>query len=163
MAGGDVRLRDCLFGGAQRRGPCGWRRVGCGVHRRLPGTALQVPSPSPNPPSLTLTRLYICVAVCDRVKSSRHEVYNIVSDVLNNQLQEWQELPQGLGLGVSWNLLWTWAKPRLNMAHLLVCQRVNHFYDSKQLTRKDLLKKNLQRYTDMIGKVTLPQPNPTPT
>ena len=109
------------------------------------------------------SHVYICVAVCDRVKSSRHEVYNIVSDVLNNQLQEWQELPQGLGLGVSWNLLWTWAKPRLNMAHLLVCQRVNHFYDSKQLTRKDLLKKNLQRYTDMIGKVTLPQPNPTPT
>lgn len=41
----------------------------------------------------------------------------------------------------------TWSKPRINMSHLLVWQRVNHFLDSKQLTRKDLLKKNLQRYT----------------
>jgi len=97
--------------------------------------------------------MYVCV--CVRVKSSRQEVYNIVTDVLNNKLSGWGELPSGLGLGVSWNLLWTWSKPRLNMSHLLVCQRVNHFYDSKQLTRKDLLKKNLQRYTDMTGKVRM--------
>ena len=38
------------------------------------------------------------------------------------------------------------------MSHLLVWQKVNHFEDSKQLTRKDLLKKNLQRFTDMSGK-----------
>jgi tubulin polyglutamylase TTLL5 len=88
-----------------------------------------------------------------RVKSPRPEVYNIVTDVLNNLLIGWEELPAGLGLGVSWNLLWTWSKPRLNMAHLLSWQKVNHFQDSKQLTRKDLLKKNLQRFTDMTGKI----------
>ena len=85
-----------------------------------------------------------------RVKSQRPEVYNIVSDAFTT-MREWEELPGGLGLGLSWNLLWTWSKPKINMTHLLVCQRVNHFYDSKQLTRKDLLKKNLQRFTDMTG------------
>jgi hypothetical protein len=41
-----------------------------------------------------------------RVKaSSRPEVYNIVSDVLE-RMNDWEELPQGLGLGNTWNLLW---------------------------------------------------------
>ena len=31
-------------------------------------------------------------------------------------------------------------------SHLLVWQRVNHFKHAKELTRKDLLKKNLARY-----------------
>jgi hypothetical protein len=81
-------------------------------------------------------------------------VYNIVTDVFQSQstLKNWHELPSGLGLGLSWNFLWTWSKPHLNMAHLLIWQRVNHFEDSKQLTRKDLLKKNIQRYTDMSGR-----------
>ena len=35
------------------------------------------------------------------------------------------------------------------MAHLLVWQRVNHFQGSRELTRKDLLKKNIQRYVDL--------------
>lgn len=88
-----------------------------------------------------------------RVKASiRPEVYNIVTDVFNESLPMWNELPSGLGLGLSWNLLWTWSKPRLNMTHLLIWQRVNHFEGSKELTRKDLLKKNIQRYTDMSGK-----------
>ena len=86
-----------------------------------------------------------------RVTSSRSDVLNIVNDVFQN-IPSWEELPSGLGLGVSWNLLWTWSRPRLDMNHLLVFQRVNHFTDSKQLTRKDLLKKNLQRFTDMTGR-----------
>ena len=124
-----------------------------------------------------------------------------------------------LRLGLSWNLLWTWSKPRLNsvcpcvrvsvaflikyflswfstlfyhfktllsllplcpslclslslslsltlthclsyslspysikQTHLLIWQRVNHFEGSKELTRKDLLKRNIKRYTDMSGK-----------
>jgi len=36
------------------------------------------------------------------------------------------------------------------MNHLLIWQRVNHYPDSKQLTRKDLLKKNVERYTNII-------------
>ena len=84
-----------------------------------------------------------------RVKSSRSEVTNIITDVFNTELKEWIQLPHGLGLGLSWNLLWTWSKPHINKAHLLIWQKVNHFDDSKQLTRKDLLKKNIQRFTDM--------------
>lgn len=86
------------------------------------------------------------------MKSGRSEVNNIVTDVFNNSLKEWEELPAGLGLGLSWNILWTWSKPRIKMSHLLVWQRVNHYPDSKELTRKDLLKKNIQRYTNMGGK-----------
>ena len=41
-----------------------------------------------------------------RVKASaRPEVYNIVSDVLE-RMNDWEELPQGLALGNTWNLLW---------------------------------------------------------
>eukprot|EP01033_Poteriospumella_lacustris_P001776 gene1776-1290_t len=84
-----------------------------------------------------------------RVKSSRSEVFNIVCDVFQQMLPQWENLPAGLGLGLSWNLLWTWSKPRINHSHLLIWQKVNHFEESRQLTRKDFLKKNLQRYTDM--------------
>lgn len=95
-------------------------------------------------------------ALTYRVNSSRSEVYNIVTDALKNEtcFATWEELPAGLGLGATWNLLWTWSKPRLNMNELLVWQRVNHFHDSKQLTRKDFLKKNLQKYTDMSSKAS---------
>ena len=86
-----------------------------------------------------------------RVTSSRSDVLNIVNDVFT-ELYGWEELPSGLGLGTSWNLLWTWSRPKLDMNHLLIWQRVNHFTDSKQLTRKDLLKQNLQRFTNMSGR-----------
>jgi tubulin polyglutamylase TTLL5 len=59
------------------------------------------------------------------------------------------ELPQGLGLGTSWNLLWSWSRPKIHPKSLLIFQRINHFVDSKQLTRKDLLKRNLARLTDL--------------
>lgn len=85
------------------------------------------------------------------MKSSRPEVANIVTDVFSNHLVGWEELPQGLGLGTSWNVLWSWAKPRINIKHLNMFQKINHFHDSKQLTRKDLLKKNLGRLTDVMG------------
>ena len=86
-----------------------------------------------------------------RVKSSRPEVNNIIKDVFGNVLKGWEELPTGLGLGVSWNILWSWTKPKINMTQLLIWQRVNHFQNSKELTRKDTLKKNLHKYTSAIG------------
>jgi hypothetical protein len=39
------------------------------------------------------------------------------------------------------------------LSHLLVWQKVNHFPKSKELTRKDLLKKNISRYTSFGGKI----------
>jgi hypothetical protein len=86
-----------------------------------------------------------------RVKSSRPEVNNIIKDVFGNVVKGWEELPTGLGLGISWNLLWSWSKPKINMTQLLIWQRVNHFQNSKELTRKDTLKKNLHKYTSAIG------------
>ena len=59
----------------------------------------------------------------------------------------WLELPRALAArdGGTWNLLWTWRPPRVAWRELLPWQRVNHFPQSRQLTRKDLLKKHLQR------------------
>lgn len=82
-----------------------------------------------------------------RVISPRPEVSNIITDVLQSLPTHWEELPPGLGLGVSWNLLWTWSKPHVDISHLVVWQKINHYEGSKHLTRKDLLKKSLQRYT----------------
>lgn len=67
-----------------------------------------------------------------------------MSDVLG-QLPVWEELPGDLGLRTTWNLLWTWSKPRINYDGLLIFQRVNHFPRSKELTRKDLLKRHVSR------------------
>jgi tubulin polyglutamylase TTLL5 len=64
-------------------------------------------------------------------------------------LPDWEELPSGFGLGTSWNFLWSWGRPRLNFSQLLVWQKVNHFPESRQLTRKDMLKRNIQSLTDM--------------
>jgi hypothetical protein len=86
-----------------------------------------------------------------RVNSSRPEVTNIIKDVFGNVVKGWEELPTGLGLGVSWNMLWSWSKPKILMTQLLIWQRVNHFQNSKELTRKDTLKKNLHKYTSAIG------------
>ncbi|CAM9452432.1 unnamed protein product, partial [Choristocarpus tenellus] len=77
---------------------------------------------------------------------ARPEVYNIVSDVLNNRCKEWEELPTGLGLKTTWNLLWTWSKPHIQYSSLLVWQKVNHFPNSRELTRKDRLSKHISRF-----------------
>ncbi|EFJ49768.1 tubulin tyrosine ligase, partial [Volvox carteri f. nagariensis] len=46
-----------------------------------------------------------------------------------------------------WNVLWSWSvKVRVPVSELLVWQRVNHFSEARQLTRKDLLKKHLAKY-----------------
>ena len=89
-----------------------------------------------------------------RVNSSRAEVYNIVSDVLHNS-PPWVELPVGLDLKTSWNLLWSWSKPKVDFSSLLVWQKVNHFRHARALTRKDLLKKHIQRFCATVGGTNL--------
>ena len=101
--------------------------------------------------------------------SSRPEVYSIVAQALKNEVwyashactgdesqcsiyqANWVEMPTGLGLGATWNLLWTWSKPRINYSSLLVWQRVNHFPRSRELTRKDLLKRNIGRMQQLCS------------
>ena len=74
---------------------------------------------------------------------SRSEVYNIVKDACSRL--GYEELPKNMNLQTSWNLLWTWTKPRVNREDLLCWHRVNHFQESKFLTRKDLFNKCLER------------------
>jgi len=61
----------------------------------------------------------------------------------------WAELPHGLDLRNNWNLLWTWGKIKIDTTKLLVWQRCNHFSGSKNVSRKDCLKKNIERAVKM--------------
>jgi len=45
---------------------------------------------------------------------------------------------------MSWNLLWTWSKPQIDISDLCYFQKINHFLGNKQIARKDLLKKNIE-------------------
>lgn len=74
----------------------------------------------------------------------RTEVFSIISEAFE-ALEGWTELPNGIGLKTSWNLLWTWSRPRIKYENLFTWQRVNHFPSSRVLTRKDCLKRQLSR------------------
>ena len=100
-------------------------------------------------------------AAASSAQRAKPEVYAILRDVAaagakgvnggdgdeDVVLLRWFELPSALQHSHcgTWNLLWTWRPPRVNHTELLPWQRVNHFPQSRQLTRKDLLKKNLHR------------------
>lgn len=62
----------------------------------------------------------------------------------------WKELPHGCSLRSSWNLFWSWSKPDIDISKLLVWQRINHFPFNKNLSRKDLLYKNLDAFRKML-------------
>ena len=53
----------------------------------------------------------------------------------------------------SWNLLWTWSKPLVELSHLFYFQKINHFIGNKEIARKDLLKKNIEKIKK-LGKKT---------
>lgn len=84
--------------------------------------------------------------------TTRREVCDIVVTALE-KLGDWDEHPSGLGLKTTWNLLWTWSKPRVERKALLTWQKVNHFQHAKALTRKDCLKKNMGKYLAMGGRM----------
>eukprot|EP00924_Labyrinthula_sp_SR-Ha-C_P011373 augustus_masked-scaffold_36-processed-gene-2.34-mRNA-1 protein AED:0.33 eAED:0.33 QI:0/-1/0/1/-1/1/1/0/889 len=79
----------------------------------------------------------------------KRDVYDIVEDCLTTYLKEksimFMEMPlcsetfQG-------NLLWNWGKVKINRDILFKWQRINHYVDIRQLTRKDLMYKNIERY-----------------
>lgn len=79
-----------------------------------------------------------------RVVKARPEVYDIVSRGFNKK-KGWSELPHGMNLRLSWNVMWTWSKPGIDMSKLLIWQRVNHFPETRNFSRKDLLKKNIEK------------------
>ena len=91
------------------------------------------------------------VAKYYNVRSCRSEVYTVVSRVMET-LELWEPFPGDSGDDLVWSLLWTWGKPSIRRSQLLSWQRVNHFQHARELTRKDLLQRNLSRYQCLGGK-----------
>eukprot|EP00753_Platysulcus_tardus_P015952 PLAT5349.1.p1 GENE.PLAT5349.1~~PLAT5349.1.p1 ORF type:complete len:1477 (+),score=587.10 PLAT5349.1:493-4431(+) len=87
-----------------------------------------------------------------KVMKTRAEVYMIVTDQLQ-AVGDWDELPTGLGLKTTWNLLWSWSRPKVNRSTLFTWQLVNHFPDNRMLTRKDNLCRQLARYRKRGGRL----------
>ncbi|GMF25237.1 unnamed protein product [Phytophthora lilii] len=85
--------------------------------------------------------------------TARKEVSEIVTQALQRLGGGWEEHPSGLGLKTTWNLLWTWSKPRVERQTLLAWQKVNHFQHAKALTRKDCLKKHIGKYLAAGGRL----------
>lgn len=56
-------------------------------------------------------------------------------------------------LKMSWNLLWTWSKPQIDISDLFYFQKINHFFGNKQIARKDLLKKNIENIKKLNAKM----------
>ena len=78
---------------------------------------------------------------------SRQEVYELISYTFS-RTHHWEE-----SLSKSWfSLMWTWRKPRLKTKYILTTQRVNHYPGTSALTRKDWLKRSLQRYRRLPGR-----------
>ena len=77
------------------------------------------------------------------IKSNREEIVEIIRKSLSDrQMSRWEEVSDD----TLWNLMWTWGMPKAaDFDHLLVFQKISRFRSTRGLTRKDLLKKNIQR------------------
>ena len=65
-----------------------------------------------------------------RVVRQKEDVYDIVNSTFH-RTKEWYELPHGMELKTSWNLLWTWSRPQIEQKYLCYFQKVNHFFGNK--------------------------------
>lgn len=83
-----------------------------------------------------------------RVVLSRPEVYDIVSYCLGVK-PEWRELPHGMMLGNSWNVLWTYSQPKVDLTKIFCFQKVNHLINNRCISRKDYLKKSIERVKNL--------------
>jgi tubulin polyglutamylase TTLL5 len=54
-----------------------------------------------------------------RVVKSKSEVYDIITRSFSRK-KRWNELPHGLDLRNSWNLLWSWSKISSDISRCLV-------------------------------------------
>ncbi|KAJ1479279.1 tubulin-tyrosine ligase family-domain-containing protein [Baffinella frigidus] len=91
-----------------------------------------------------------------QVVRNRPEVASIVATAfmaLREEAASWTEMPGNLSGNQSWNMLWSWSKPKINWADLNVWQKVNHFQEARQLTRKDNLKRHIARFRNIPGKL----------
>eukprot|EP01028_Stygiella_incarcerata_P011685 TRINITY_DN671_c0_g1_i4.p1 TRINITY_DN671_c0_g1~~TRINITY_DN671_c0_g1_i4.p1 ORF type:complete len:1033 (+),score=295.74 TRINITY_DN671_c0_g1_i4:390-3101(+) len=54
--------------------------------------------------------------------------------------------------GSMWNVWWTWKRPsKPRFEDMIIFQRLNHFPQAFEMTRKDNLKRNIQRYSRLPG------------
>lgn len=95
--------------------------------------------------------LYFRLAV-----SSHEEITALVEDALMGSGTEagsdWRPLPDDVTFGA--NVLWTWGRPKAEeWSRLVAWQKINHFPNTSYLTRKDMLKRAMQKYTRMGGRV----------
>lgn len=79
-----------------------------------------------------------------RVIYNRPEIYDIVNYCFGIK-STWRELPHGLQLGNTWNILWTYSYPKINYSSILSIQKVNHYINNRIIARKDLLNKSINR------------------
>ena len=86
-----------------------------------------------------------------RVVKTKSEVYDIITRAFSRK-RGWQELPHGLDLRNSWNFMWSWSKITIDLTKLLIFQKVNHFTGNKNVSRKDFLKRNIERAQKMSPK-----------
>ena len=78
-----------------------------------------------------------------KVTDERPEVYKLVTASFQH-VGNWHEDQNTDSGNPHWNIMWSWSsKPKLNRQDLNIWQRVNHYPGANQLTRKDILKKNL--------------------
>jgi len=111
-----------------------------GAEERARREALGLPAPP--------TRLFRVLP------AGRAEVYHLVRLALEQASGGgWAEAPATAGNDACWHLYWSWGKPKVVRANLLTVQRFNHFRHARELTRKDLLKKNLSRYQCLGGRM----------
>ena len=89
-----------------------------------------------------------------RVIRQKEDVYDIVNSTFH-RTNDWFELPHGMDLKVSWNLLWTWSKPIVELSLLCKFQKFNHYLGNREIARKDLLKKNIERYKKLGPKAKI--------
>ncbi|KAL3764342.1 hypothetical protein ACHAW5_003478 [Stephanodiscus triporus] len=88
------------------------------------------------------------------INSRRPEVASIIRSAFTNS--SWSELPRDVE-GNYWNLMWVWGLPKAStFENLLVFQKINRFRDTRGLTRKDLLKKNMDSFDFMPLTYALP-------
>ena len=89
-----------------------------------------------------------------RVIKQKSDLNELILNEFRSKSVVWQELPKGLDLKSTYSLLWSSMRAPSDLQKLLCFQRINFFIGDKHLTRKDYLKRALER-TQKISHRTL--------
>eukprot|EP00434_Breviolum_minutum_P005916 symbB.v1.2.005217.t1/scaffold266.1/size251003/14 len=109
----------------------------------------QLPRREPPPAALIRFRCAKLHRVCDAAGNSKDSEYNTIYDVLKSR--GWKETD----VDNEWHIFWCdkdWIHSAFDKMHLDPHQHVNHFLNHYELTRKDLLVKNMKRMKRLCEK-----------